>query len=53
MAAPAERRLEMREYLALTLSIDHDVVAGASAARFIARLRGLIEGCTAISETRP
>lgn len=38
-----EERVEVREYLALTLSIDHDVVNGAPAARFAARLTELIE----------
>jgi len=30
--------------LALTVSVDHDVIDGAPAARFGARLAGLIEG---------
>ncbi|MBP9501022.1 MAG: 2-oxo acid dehydrogenase subunit E2 [Candidatus Promineofilum sp.] len=33
-----------REYLHVTLSFDHDIVDGAPAARFAARLRGLVEG---------
>ena len=37
-------RIEPREYLALTASIDHDVVDGAPAARFAKHLRELIEG---------
>jgi pyruvate/2-oxoglutarate dehydrogenase complex dihydrolipoamide acyltransferase (E2) component len=32
-----------RDYLALTASIDHDVVDGAPAARFVARLRDVVE----------
>jgi pyruvate/2-oxoglutarate dehydrogenase complex dihydrolipoamide acyltransferase (E2) component len=36
-------RLENRDHLSLTLSIDHDIVDGAPAARFAARLRELIE----------
>jgi hypothetical protein len=36
-------RIEPREYLALTASVDHDVVDGAPAARFARRLRELIE----------
>lgn len=32
-----------REYLSLTISVDHDVVDGAPAARFVRRLKGLIE----------
>ena len=37
-------RIEPREYLALTASIDHDIVDGAPAARFARQLRELIEG---------
>ena len=39
-----EGRVEPREVLALTLSVDHDIVDGAPAARFVAHLRALIEG---------
>jgi hypothetical protein len=35
---------EAREYLCLTLSLDHDVIDGAPAARFTERLKELIEG---------
>ena len=35
--------LEAREHLSLTISVDHDIVDGAPAARFAARLRQLIE----------
>jgi pyruvate/2-oxoglutarate dehydrogenase complex dihydrolipoamide acyltransferase (E2) component len=38
-----EGRIEIREYLSLTVSFDHDIVDGAPAARFIQRLRELIE----------
>ena len=34
-----------REFLDLTVSVDHDVVDGAPAARFIRRLREAIEMC--------
>jgi pyruvate/2-oxoglutarate dehydrogenase complex dihydrolipoamide acyltransferase (E2) component len=34
---------ELREYLNLTISVDHDVVDGSPAARFARTLRGLIE----------
>jgi hypothetical protein len=37
-------RVEPREYLAVTASIDHDVVDGAPAARFARRLREIVEG---------
>lgn len=36
-------RIEAREYLSLTLSIDHDIVDGAPAARFSKRLKELLE----------
>ena len=35
--------IEKREYLALTVTLDHDVVDGAPATRFVARLIELIE----------
>jgi pyruvate/2-oxoglutarate dehydrogenase complex dihydrolipoamide acyltransferase (E2) component len=36
-------RIEIREYLDVTLTFDHDIVDGAPAARFTQRLRELIE----------
>jgi pyruvate/2-oxoglutarate dehydrogenase complex dihydrolipoamide acyltransferase (E2) component len=36
-------QLTVREYLHLTVGMDHDIVDGAPAARFIDRFRGLIE----------
>ncbi len=36
-------RIEIREYLPLTVLIDHDVVDGAPAARFLSRLTEIIE----------
>jgi pyruvate/2-oxoglutarate dehydrogenase complex dihydrolipoamide acyltransferase (E2) component len=36
-------RIEVREYLSLTVSADHDVVDGAPLARFVERLKELIE----------
>jgi pyruvate/2-oxoglutarate dehydrogenase complex dihydrolipoamide acyltransferase (E2) component len=33
----------MREYLSLTISVDHDIVDGAPATRFTQRLKDLIE----------
>jgi chloramphenicol O-acetyltransferase len=38
-----EGRVEVREHLSLTISVDHDVVDGAPAARFARRLKELIE----------
>jgi pyruvate/2-oxoglutarate dehydrogenase complex dihydrolipoamide acyltransferase (E2) component len=40
---PDGERVEPREFLALTLSFDHDIVEGAPAARFTTRLKELIE----------
>jgi pyruvate/2-oxoglutarate dehydrogenase complex dihydrolipoamide acyltransferase (E2) component len=37
-------RIEPREFVSLTLSFDHEIVEGAPAARFTARLKDLIEG---------
>ena len=36
-------RIEIREYLSLTLSFDHDIIDGAPAARFTQRLKDLLE----------
>lgn len=36
-------RIEIREYLCMTLSFDHDIIDGAPAARFTQRLKELIE----------
>ena len=38
-----EGRIEPRDYLCLTAMVDHDVIDGAPAARFIARLSELVE----------
>jgi hypothetical protein len=38
-----EGRIEIREYLSLTITFDHDVVDGAPAARFAQRLKELLE----------
>jgi hypothetical protein len=39
-----EGRIEVREVLDMTVSIDHDIVDGAPAARFVNQLRELVEG---------
>lgn len=36
-------RIEAREYLCVTVSVDHDIIDGAPAARFITRFKDLIE----------
>ena len=38
-----DNKIEIRECLNLTLSFDHDIIDGAPAARFLARLKDLIE----------
>lgn len=38
-----EDRVEIREYMSLTISFDHDIVDGAPAARFTQRLKELVE----------
>ena len=38
-----EGQVQVREYLSLTISMDHDVIDGAPAARFIQRLKELVE----------
>lgn len=39
----AHDRIEVREFLSLTAMVDHDVIDGAPAARFLARLVELLE----------
>ena len=46
-----EGRIEAREYLCLTVSVDHDIVDGALAARFIARFSELIEAGFGLDQT--
>lgn len=43
-------RIEIREYLSVTISIDHDIVDGAPAARFTQQLKELIESGYGLSE---
>jgi pyruvate/2-oxoglutarate dehydrogenase complex dihydrolipoamide acyltransferase (E2) component len=38
-----EGRIEIREYLSLTITFDHDIIDGAPAARFAERFKDLIE----------
>lgn len=38
-----DQRIEVRKYLSVTISVDHDVIDGAPAARFTQRLKELIE----------
>jgi len=43
-------RVEPRELLALTVSVDHDIVDGAPAARFVRRLREIVERAEVLGE---
>jgi hypothetical protein len=43
-ASRREERIEVREYLSLTLGMDYDVIDGAPAARFATPLKELIQG---------
>ena len=45
-----EGRVEVREYLNLTISFDHDIVDGAPAARFGRRLVEVIEEAAVLEE---
>jgi pyruvate/2-oxoglutarate dehydrogenase complex dihydrolipoamide acyltransferase (E2) component len=45
-----EGRIEVREYLSVTISFDHDIVDGAPAARFAGRLKELIESGNGLCE---
>jgi pyruvate/2-oxoglutarate dehydrogenase complex dihydrolipoamide acyltransferase (E2) component len=42
-------RIEAREYLCVTVSVDHDVVDGIPAARFTSRLRQIVEEAAVLS----
>ncbi len=43
--------IAIREYLCMTLSFDHDSIDGAPAARFVQRLKELIEGGYGLCES--
>ena len=43
-------QMENREYLCVTISLDHDIIDGAPAARFILRLKELIESGYGLGE---
>jgi pyruvate/2-oxoglutarate dehydrogenase complex dihydrolipoamide acyltransferase (E2) component len=42
--------IQAREVLDLTATFDHNVVDGAPAARFVGRLRGLVEGADVLRQ---
>jgi pyruvate/2-oxoglutarate dehydrogenase complex dihydrolipoamide acyltransferase (E2) component len=43
-------KIEIREYLCMTILFDHDVIDGAPASRFIARLIELVEDAFGLVE---
>jgi pyruvate/2-oxoglutarate dehydrogenase complex dihydrolipoamide acyltransferase (E2) component len=45
-------QLSQREYLCVTISVDHDIVDGAPAARFAQRFRTLVESGYGLQEGR-
>jgi pyruvate/2-oxoglutarate dehydrogenase complex dihydrolipoamide acyltransferase (E2) component len=45
-----DRQIAIREYLSLTISVDHEIVDGAPAARFAERLKQLIESGYGLDE---
>ncbi len=49
-AGVVDEHIAIREHLCLTLSMDHDVIDGAPAARFARRLTELVEGGFGLSE---
>lgn len=44
--------LENRDHLSLTISVDHDIIDGAPAARFVERFRQLAEEGYGLAEGR-
>ena len=44
--------IEVREYLYLTVSFDHDIVDGAPAARFTSRLVEIIESASLLDQEK-
>jgi pyruvate/2-oxoglutarate dehydrogenase complex dihydrolipoamide acyltransferase (E2) component len=43
-------RIAAREYLGLTVEVDHDIIDGAPAARFVSRLKALLEAGYGLDE---
>ncbi len=43
-----EDRIEIRKLLCITISLDHMITDGAPAARFVNRLKHLIETCSGL-----
>jgi pyruvate/2-oxoglutarate dehydrogenase complex dihydrolipoamide acyltransferase (E2) component len=49
--AVVDGHIAIREYLDMTLSVDHDIIDGAPAARFVRRLKELIESGYGLAES--
>jgi hypothetical protein len=45
-----DHRIEVRKYMSVTVSFDHDVIDGAPAARFMQRLKELIESAHGLGD---
>jgi hypothetical protein len=45
-------QIALRDYLSLTITVDHDIVDGAPAARFTERLKDLIESGYGLDDLR-
>jgi hypothetical protein len=48
-----KEKMEVREYLDLSVQVDHDIIDGAPAARFSSRLREIIESSRGLTEAEP
>ncbi|MBN2047452.1 MAG: 2-oxo acid dehydrogenase subunit E2 [Anaerolineaceae bacterium] len=46
----ARGKIEIREYMSVTISMDHDIIDGAPAARFLQRLKKLVERGEGLAE---
>jgi pyruvate/2-oxoglutarate dehydrogenase complex dihydrolipoamide acyltransferase (E2) component len=45
-------RVELREVLSLTISLDHDLIDGAPAARFVSHFKEIIESGAVLARNR-
>ena len=48
-----EEQIVVREFLNLTIGLDHDIIDGAPAARFVNRFEELIEGAYGLPDELP
>jgi len=49
----ADGRIEIREYLSMTISVNHDIIDGAPLARFATRFKELVEKGSGLIEQTP